>query len=317
MFALHLSPAILWALSDVPTVLGVADYKQVCPTNSKLLPDGTLCATSAGVICMKRGCVSLPHWLRDRPRYRLIGAWPRRVGRVVACSRWIQEVLEREGIASELVPLPVAMPDRSFERAPAANPAFVYCGRLAREKGLELLLNAFARLGIEYPSATLRVVGDGPMRDALQDLATSLHLTHAVTFVGWRTPVEVGNELSKAWAMVVPSLWAEPLGLVAIEAIIRGVPVIASREGGLAETVEPGRTGLLFSNGNEDALLECLRSVSTCSVFPFHVLDPNAMRQIADRHDYRRHVEHLHHIYQSVRASQLGKRQNARAGRFK
>lgn len=303
MFALHLSPAILWALGDVPTVLSIADYKQVCPTNSKLLPDGTLCSMPAGTICWKRGCVSLLHWLRDRPRYQLIGAWPRRVGRVFACSRWMQQVLEGEDIASEYVPLPVAMPNRSFERAPAPHPAFVYCGRLAREKGLELLLRAFARLRTECPSATLRVVGDGPIRDVVSDLSTSLRLTHAVTFLGWRTPAEVDRELSDAWALAVPSLWAEPLGLVAIEAIIRGVPVIASREGGLAETVDPGRTGLLFPNGDEDALLECLRSVATSSVFPSHVLDPDAVRRIADRHDYGRHVEHLHRIYQSVRTS--------------
>src|SRR5690242_7082909 len=113
MFALHLSPAILWGLSDVPRVLGIADYKQVCPTNTKLLPDGRLCATRAGSICWKRGCVSLMHWLRDRPRYRLINAWPRRVGRILACSRWMQEVLEGEDIASEVFPLPVTMPDRS------------------------------------------------------------------------------------------------------------------------------------------------------------------------------------------------------------
>jgi glycosyltransferase involved in cell wall biosynthesis len=281
----------------VPTVLGVADYKQVCPTNTKLLPDGTLCATPAGAVCWRNGCVGLLHWLRDRPRYRLIGAWPRRVGRVLACSRALQAVLARDDIDAEYVPLPVAMPGRPSKRTPAPNPVFVYCGRLAREKGLALLLRAFARLRIECPSATLRVVGDGPLRGALEELATSLRLTDAVTFAGWRTPAEVDRELSDAWALVVPSLWAEPLGLVAIEAIIRGVPVIASREGGLAETVDPGRTGLLFPNGDEDAFLECLGSVATGRVFPSHVLDPDAMRGIADRHDYGRHVEHLHRIY--------------------
>src|SRR5882724_3760273 len=278
MFALHLSPAILWALSDVPTVLSIADYKQVCPTNSKLLPDGTLCSTPSGAICWRRGCVSLLHWLRDQPRYRLIDAWPRRVGRVLSCSRWMQEILERENIASEHLPLPVAMPDRAFERAPASNPAFLYCGRLAREKGLELLLRAFARLRRECPSATLRVVGDGPIRGPLEELAASLRLTHVVTFVGWRPPAEVERELSDAWALVAPSLWAEPLGLVAIEAVIRSVPVIASREGGLGETVEDGVSGLLFPNGDEAALAERLDAVARGHAFPDHQL-PAALVQ--------------------------------------
>jgi glycosyltransferase involved in cell wall biosynthesis len=303
MFALHLSPAILWALSDVPTVLNIADYKQVCPTNSKLLPNGALCATSAGAICWRQGCVSLLHWLRDQPRYRLVDAWPQRVGRILACSRWMQEVLERERIISEYAPLPVVMPAPAFERAPAPNPTFVYCGRLAREKGLELLLRAFARLSAENPSARLRVVGDGPIRDALRQMVISLQLTRGVTFTGWRPPAEVERELLDAWAVVVPSLWAEPLGLVAIEAIIRNVPVIASREGGLAETVEPGRTGLLFPNGDEDGLFQCLRAVATGRAFPSRILDPEAVRRIADRHDYRRHVAHLRRVYESVRSA--------------
>lgn len=71
-FAQHLSPAILRALTDRPVVLSVSDYKIVCPTNTKLLPDGTLCERPPGAICRQNGCVGALHWLRDRPRYDLI-----------------------------------------------------------------------------------------------------------------------------------------------------------------------------------------------------------------------------------------------------
>src|SRR5436305_5658621 len=72
MFALHLSPAIFAPLRSVPTVLFVNDYKPVCPTSWKLLPDGSICTDPAGVVCCRNGCTSLPHSPRYRPRYELI-----------------------------------------------------------------------------------------------------------------------------------------------------------------------------------------------------------------------------------------------------
>src|SRR4051812_1833540 len=74
MFAIHLSPAIFAPLRSMPTVLLVNDYKPVCPTSWKLLPDGSICTDPAGLVCLRKGCTSLPHWLRDRPRYGLLRA---------------------------------------------------------------------------------------------------------------------------------------------------------------------------------------------------------------------------------------------------
>jgi len=146
MFEHHLSPAILPQLRGVPSVLTVTDYKCICPVGSKLLPDDTLCTERAGLVCLRSGCVSLPHWLRDQPRYALIAAGLKCFDRVLACSQWVQQELEKNWISSEHLPLPVPLPRPGFHRAPASDPLFVYCGRLDREKGVVLLLRAFARL---------------------------------------------------------------------------------------------------------------------------------------------------------------------------
>ena len=97
MFAHHLSPAALLALRGVPTVLLVSDYKCVCPIGSKLLPDGSICGSLAGLVCWRSGCVSALHWLRDQPRYALIRSGLRHVARVVACSAWVRDELARHG----------------------------------------------------------------------------------------------------------------------------------------------------------------------------------------------------------------------------
>jgi glycosyltransferase involved in cell wall biosynthesis len=306
MFEHHLSPAVLSQLREVPTVLTLMDYKCICPIGSKLLPNGHLCTEKAGAICWRYGCVSLPHWLRDRPRYALIRSGVRHVNRVLACSRWVQRELAGNGIEAEYLPLPVPEPGKDFRREPAPSPLFVYCGRLDREKGLVLLLHAFARVRAEVPAAQLRIVGRGPQRPILDHLVDTLGLHGAVTFRGWIAPNMVERELVDAWALVAPSLWAEPLGLVALEAIVRGVPVIASASGGFGETIEPGAGGLLFQNGNEGELIERLKAVATGNAFPSHAVPGEVVRRARESHNMGRHVDRLRSVLAEVAAVAAG-----------
>jgi glycosyltransferase involved in cell wall biosynthesis len=308
MYEHQLSPAVLKRLRDVPTVLTVTDYKGICPIASKLLPDGRLCKQQAGVVCWRSGCVSLPHWLRDLPRYALIRSARQRVKRILACSKWMQRELALSGIEAEHVALPVAPPGPRFARAPSADPLFVFCGRLDPLKGVSLLLRAFARLRHTVPAARLRIVGAGPQRELLQLQVQQLGLSAAVTFRGWVPPDEVEHEFSDAWAVVVPSLWAEPLGLVAIEAVVRGVPVVASAAGGLGETIEHGVSGLLFTNGNEDELSRMLVDVATKRVFPTHRLPVAVVRDTLNRHLPERHIERLRAIFVEVARSPVSLR---------
>jgi glycosyltransferase involved in cell wall biosynthesis len=299
-FAYHLSAAILPQLRAHPTVVVVMDYKVICPLGTKLLPNTALCTVQAGAVCWRNGCVSLPHWLRDRPRYALLRSGLRHVDRVLCISRWMQDELAMSGVTAEHVPPPVAPPGAEFRRAPAAVPSFVYCGRLSKEKGVALLLRAFAGLRKEMPNACLRIVGDGPQRGVLEGLATSLGLGQAVNFVGVVAPRDVAGQLVDAWALVAPSLWAEPFGLIAVEAIVRNVPVVASASGGFGETVLPGQSGLLFANGNEAELLACLRQVADRRVFPSHTLAPDVVQRAIDSSSPRRHTDRIRSIFHEV-----------------
>ena len=108
-------------------------------------------------------------------------------------------------------------------------------------------------------------------------------------------------ELARAWASVAPSLYAEPLGLVAPEAIVRGVPVVASAIGGFSETVAENRTGLLFRNGDERGLADCLLSVARGDAFPDRRVAPEFVAETARRHSLVAHVERMREILGSVR----------------
>jgi glycosyltransferase involved in cell wall biosynthesis len=296
MFEILLSPAIFAPLRRLPTVLNIAYYKPVCPTGHKQLPDGSLCQVRAGIACLRHGCLSRPRWLREQPRYALIRAAISRASAVLTCSRYMQSELARAGVAARWIAWPVEAPTPGFSRVPAAAPLFVFTGRLSPEKGVDVLLRAFGRLREQRVRARLRVVGDGPQRPELEKLAASLDVGSSVEFVGRVPREQVEHELAHAWALVAPSSWAEPLGLTALEAIVRGVPVIASATGGFAEIVEPGVNGLLFPNRDVDALAERLAEIASGRAFSGGEPSGASARAALAAHDLDLHVGRLREL---------------------
>jgi glycosyltransferase involved in cell wall biosynthesis len=302
MFEKYLSPAVFQALRGTPTVAFVHYYKPVCPTAIKVLPNGSLCEFPAGLVCWRSGCVGLAEWLRDRPRYALIRAGLDRAAAVLVSSEWMVALLGQNGIEAEAIPLPVPGPSPGFQRMPSPRPLFVYCGRLDRMKGVDLLLRSFARVRASRPGVELRVLGGGPRLTEVRARAAELGIADAVRFEGWVSFREVEAALAGAWALVAPSILPEPLGLVAIEAITRGVPAIASARGGFAETVEDGVSGYLVPNGNEDALTE--RLLAAADAGPASVPE-DAARRLRQRHDVVAHATALVEIFhRAVSAAQ-------------
>jgi glycosyltransferase involved in cell wall biosynthesis len=130
----------------------------------------------------------------------------------------------------------------------------IVVAQLIKDKGIDVALRAFADLPED---AVLWVVGAGPEGNSLKDLARNLGLGNRVRFFGPRRNVE--PLMQAADCAICPSLWAEAAGLVNLEALATGLPIVASRIGGIPEFVEHGRTGLLFKAGNHSELTRCLR----------------------------------------------------------
>jgi glycosyltransferase involved in cell wall biosynthesis len=300
MFEMHLSPAIFATLGSVVTVLNVANYKPICPIGLKMLPDGTRCVVRPGFVCMRSGCVGPAHWTRDRPRYALIDRAVRAADHVLTCSAWMTEQLARHGIAATYLPWPSPPVPPGFRRRPASSPRFLYLGRLAPEKGVDVLLGAFATLVEDVPEAQLRIVGSGPLERPLRAEANRLGLASAVEFVGQADRAQVDTEFEGAWALVAPSLWAEPFGIIALEALARGVPVVATEGGGFDETVSEPSTGILVPAGDEYALADALLAVATRRAFPNHEPEARAATAVIRRHDLGDHVDSLRALLRST-----------------
>lgn len=138
---------------------------------------------------------------------------------------------------------------------------FVFCGRLVSDKGADVCVRAFANVLKEIPDASLTVVGMGPERDSLQEMAENLGTAGCVRFTGALRGAELVGELQKHACMVVPSLWEEPFGIVALEGIACCDTVIVSKRGGLPEAV--GNCGLVVEPSVEElatAMLSVVRA---------------------------------------------------------
>lgn len=149
------------------------------------------------------------------------------------------------------VPFPTQLAD-----APAADaePVIGAVSRLSAEKGLDVLVEAFALVG----RGRLVLVGDGEDRARLEALVAAHEMTARVSFPGW-----LAGPWTAQWAfdvLVVPSR-SEGFGLVAVEAMLAGVPIIATEVGGLPEVVQAGQTGLLVAPDDALALAAAITEV--------------------------------------------------------
>jgi glycosyltransferase involved in cell wall biosynthesis len=137
----------------------------------------------------------------------------------------------------------------------------VTLGRLSYEKGHDVLLRAFRRALDGGLEGTLTLIGDGPERPALEQLAGELGVDHRVTFTGTLLGSDVPVAFAGADAFVLPSR-DEGFGVALVEAMATGLPVVATRSGG-PEDIVSGDDGLLVSPGDPDELAEAILAISS------------------------------------------------------
>jgi glycosyltransferase involved in cell wall biosynthesis len=144
-------------------------------------------------------------------------------------------------------------PDPATPRA--AQPTFLYLGRLKRYKGVEFALRALAAARQSRPDITLDICGQGDDRPRLERLAVELGLGDAARFLGFVVEEEKQRLLRRAWAVVFPSP-KEGWGITNVEAAASGTPALASDSPGLRESVQNRVTGYLVPHGDWRALAD-------------------------------------------------------------
>lgn len=295
-----LSPAIFFAATEagVPVVQTLHNYRFIC-ANAQLFREGRVCE-----LCREQRSI-LPGirfgcYRGSRLGSAVVGAsmavqaglgtWERRVARYIALSEFAATKLGEFRVPRERIRVkPNFVPDGGTGKGLGGYALFV--GRLSEEKGLDTLLAA-DRLGrLPMP---VRIVGDGLLRSKMEEGCA--REGSQLVFCGPKSAAEVRELMREATALLVPSLWYEGFPMVMVEALSLGLPVIASRIGGLPEIVEDGVCGLLHDPGDSEALLGALCAMEAqCA----------AMRSEARARYLERYSEEINHaqllaIYQEA-----------------
>lgn len=250
-----LSPSALFASGKIPAVMTLHDYAAICAGDKRLI-DGGVCEQAFGA-CGARGCLRGQTAAKQRIARRVFRGGLRRMRNLFAPSEFVRKEFERNGLTGTTTlrhPAEIALPGSgSTESSPGS---FVYVGRLAPQKGLLVLLQAFQLLRSKHSGATLTIVGGGPQHAQLRQEAEKLELGTSVVFTGNIPPEQVPAQLRCATALVLPSIWPEVAGLSMYEAASFGVPAIGSDIGGIPEFIADGVNGLLFRPGDAASLAQ-------------------------------------------------------------
>jgi colanic acid/amylovoran biosynthesis glycosyltransferase len=142
-------------------------------------------------------------------------------------------------------------------------PQILHVARLVDKKGTAYLIDAFARLAARHPEARLTILGDGPLRGALEARVASRGLQDRVEFAGAVPHRVVRERMAQASVLALPSVTApsgdsEGLGLVLLEAAASGLPVVGTLHGGIPEAVSDGHSGFLVPERAVEPLADAL-----------------------------------------------------------
>ena len=191
------------------------------------------------------------------------------------------------------------------------NPYLLFFGRLSKEKGVDVLVDAFVRALHELPdNLHLVIAGDGPERAGIEELVSSLPVTDAkrIELVGFQAGNDMRKYAESASLAIASSRWRENMPYSIVEAFALGTPVIGTNIGGIPELVEEGHTGLLCEPGDVDSLSQAiLRGVSLIqNRSTYATMQANCRSYVIERCSQDQYMKDLTALYQELIDSKKG-----------
>lgn len=243
-----LSTSIFSAVKElnIPIVHEIHDYNMICIKNNLIKSNGKVCHNK-NILCKTFNNVK-KKYIKNEPDF------------IITPTNFAIKEYQRSGFFKntpfEVIPHGIKIPKKVYEKE--YNPLnILYVGTLSKQKGIETLLKA-TRL-VNKDNLMIHICGRGQYENKIRKESES---NKKIIFHGYVTPEELDELYSNSNALIVPSEWYEVFGIVIIEAIAHNTPVIASKIGGIPETVINGQTGYLFEPGNQKELAEIINQLS-------------------------------------------------------
>ena len=183
----------------------------------------------------------------------------------------------------------------------------LYVGRLVYEKGVQHLISAMPKILSHYNDSKLIIAGKGGMLDELRAQVNAMGLSNKVYFTGYLNQKEVQKMYKCADVAVFPSTY-EPFGIVALEAMLAGVPTVVSDVGGLNEIVEHGVNGMKSYAGNPNSIADSILSLLFDPQLCMNVTK-NARNKVKDEFNWQKIAQDTHYIYELAISKTMAQRQ--------
>jgi len=244
----HLSFAPMQAAKKLgkKIFLDVHDYWPICFKKDLMHPDNKLCFSNDPFTCYS--CMSLTNpififsgfllFLEFYYRNKII-----KTEDVIVHSKFVHDkIFEYSGMQSKIIPYPYVGNKLKKQKKLMGKLKILFLGRLQPQKGAHLLPEICMKLKKEEIDYEINILGDGPLFPYLKRYAEKENLN--MNFFGFvKSRPKIYSELRKSNLLLLPSIWPEPFGMVILEAMAFGIPVIGSNRGGLKNTIENNKVG--------------------------------------------------------------------------
>jgi len=261
-----ISPSVFFAASkcDVPIVLTLHNYRIICP-NALLLRNQRPCISCIdkknqikGVLCkcyrnsfVQTFIVMLQNFVHSV----LLKTWQKHLSRIIVLSEFSKRIFDKsiiKSISGNMIVKP-NFTSKYEVKNKRKEDFYIFIGRLSEEKGINVLIEAFRNSELH-----LKIIGNGPLESEVSNFSKKNNNVETYDFMEKEEMLEF---LSRAKALIFPSICFENCPLIILEAFMLGIPVICSDIGGGAELIENGENGLLFSAGKASELIEKVKKI--------------------------------------------------------
>lgn len=297
------SPSIIVAAVNkkIPIISSIHNFRLLCPSGT-LFYDGAIFLESLKekfpwtAIRKKvyRDSFFLTLWLSLSVFvHKKMGTWSS-INFYLVNTAAIKKLFLNSGLMlsdHQLVVKGNSSPDTAFT-INTRNENFVFVGRLNREKGILILIEAFARLGYE-----ISIIGEGPLQSYVEEQA---HKHKNITYKGRLSHLEVIDEIKDSTALVFPSIWYEGMPMTIVEAFSTATPVIASYIGAMEDMILNQYNGLHFKTGSVEDLIEKIEAWQSLNLETKKEYYCNARKTYEEKYAPEKNLEQLLKIYNKV-----------------
>jgi len=301
----QLSPSIYWAASalKIPIVQTIHNYRFVC-ANALLLRKGAPCELcvdkrvriySIFYSCYRRSFfATVPIFWMQFIHY-LLGTYQHKVDAYIVMTNFLKKIMIRGGLPKSKL---YVKPHFVFKKTQKSCRRFfqiIFIGRIASEKGVELLLKAW--ISLKQSKYKLVIVGDGPQKIELQNY---YGFKKNIKWLGWQSHKDILEYLSHSRYLVLTSLWYETFGMNIIEAFSSSTPVIAPAFGGFPELIVDGVNGFLYKPLNVYSLTETLSKLDGINDSKWNFMSEHARKSYEKYYTPERNFKLMMSIYRNV-----------------